>query len=50
MIWDLVDLILPNIPEEFTFIKFYCVLFVLYIFICILKGFIDVLKSYLKGL
>lgn len=48
MLWDLVNMFLGSLPEEFTFIKAFGVLFVLYIFLTLFKLFIDVIKSLLK--
>lgn len=48
MLWDLVNLIVGGLPEEYNFIKIYCVFFILLIFFYLIKLFLDVLKSLLR--
>lgn len=50
MIWDLVNLILTGIPDEFSFVKIFGVLFFLYIFVSIFKLFLDLIKDILRGI
>ena len=50
MLWDIVNLFMGSLPEEFEFLKAFGVLFVLYIFITLYKIFYDFTKSFLKGL
>ena len=48
-IWDLVNLFMGGLPDEYSFLRIYGVLFVLYIFISMFKLFIDVIKNLFKG-
>lgn len=50
MLWDLVEMLLGGLPAEFHFLKAFGVLFVMYIFISLFKLFIDVIRSFIKGL
>ena len=48
MLWNLVNLFLGGLPDEYSFLKIYGILFILYIFISLFKMFIDVIKSLLR--
>ena len=50
MLWDLVCYIMGSLPEEFTFLYSFGVLFILYIFISLFKLFIDTTKEIFRGL
>lgn len=50
MLWNLVTLFMGSIPNEFEFLYAFGVLFVLYIFISLFKLFIDVIKSFMRGI
>ena len=50
MLWELVNLFMGCLPEEFAFLKIFGVLFVMYIFLSLFKLFIDVIRSFLKSL
>lgn len=50
MLWDIVNQFMGSLPDEFSFLKAFGVLFVLYILISLFKLFIDVIKSIMKGL
>lgn len=48
MLYDLVNLIMGSLPQEFEFLKAFGILFILYIFIALFKLFIDVIKSFMR--
>lgn len=47
MLYDLVNLIMGSLPDEFKFLYIFGMLFILYIFIGLFKLFIDVIKEYI---
>ena len=48
MLNDLVNSIFGSVPEEFEFLKIFAYLFILYIFACMFKLFLDVIKSFMR--
>lgn len=50
MLWELVNNFMGSLPDEFSFLKAFGVLFILYIFISLFKIFIDVTKQIFRGL
>lgn len=50
MLWNIVTLIMGSLPDEFTFLYSFGVLFVMYIFISLFKLFIDTTKQIFRGL
>ena len=49
MLWDLVNLICGGLPEWMDFIKIFVVGFILYIFLQLLKLFLDVIKDFMRS-
>lgn len=49
MLWDLVNMFMGSLPEEFEFLKIFGVLFVLYIFIMIFNMLWQATLNILKG-
>lgn len=50
MLWDLVNMFMGSIPEQYDFLKIFGVLFVLYIFIMIFNLIWQAILSLVKGL
>lgn len=50
MLWDLVNMFMGSIPEQYDFLKIFGVLFVLYIFIMIFNLIWQGILSLVKGL
>lgn len=48
MLWDLVNLFLGGLPQEYNFLKIYGIILILYVFIKLFKMFIDVLMSLMR--
>lgn len=47
--WNLVELVIGEIPQQYDFLKIFGFIFELYIFISIFKLFIDIIKDLLRG-
>lgn len=50
MLWDLVTLFMGSLPEEFTFLYIFGVMFVLYIAISLFKFFLELMLDYCKSI
>lgn len=50
MLWDLVNLFMGSLPEEFEFLKIFGVLFVLYITVSLFKFFLDLMFDFAKSM
>ena len=48
MLYDLVNLIMGSLPNEFRFMYIFGILFVLYIFLGMFKLFLDVIKEFMR--
>lgn len=50
MLWDLVNMFMGSIPEQYDFLKIFGVLFIFYIFIMIFNLIWQAILSLVKGL
>lgn len=50
MLWDIVNMFMGSLPEEFEFLKIFGVLFVLYILISLFKFFIELMLDFSKSI
>ena len=48
MLYDLVNLIMGSLPNEFRFMYIFGILFVLYIFLGMFKLFLDIIKEFMR--
>lgn len=48
MLYDLVNLIMGSLPNEFRFLYIFGILFILYIFLGLFKLFLDVIKEFMR--
>ena len=48
MLYDIVNLIMGSLPNEFRFMYIFGILFVLYIFLGLFKLFVDVIKEFMR--
>lgn len=48
MLWNLVNLFMGSLPQEFEFMKIFGILFIMYIFIRIFNMFIEVIKEMMR--
>lgn len=50
MLWDIVNLFMGSLPEEFQFLYIFGVLFVLYIAISLFKFFLELMLDFAKSM
>ena len=48
MLYDIVNLIMGSLPDEFRFMYIFGIFFVLYIFLGLFKLFLDVIKEFMR--